>query len=867
VDHALAPGERLGRYVIEDLLGAGGMGEVYRARDTQLRRAVAIKLVTGPLEGADAEEAKTRLLREAQATAALSHDHVVAVHDVGEHEGRPYIVMELLAGRTLRHFVGDASVPLPVRIAWLHDIAAALHAAHQKGIVHRDIKPENVFVRENGSVKVLDFGVARRFAPSESGDNPAMPALTGKGNVVGTPQYMSPEQMNGEELDGRSDQFAWAMLAYELLGGRYPFATTSAIEAVAAVLTQEPPPLAGSCPDCPPDVALVVARALSKSRGARFETMQPIIETLAPFADKAPRISVKTLGHDVAVDAPTVPSDPQLASAPTLLDRRSGKTRPRIVPLVLIGIAVLVAVGIALRLRRSEGVPITSVPVPRSANADADRAYRAGLQAARDAAGSTARAEFQRALALDANMVAAHVWLAQMQVLREPAQARKHLSLAAKARSALDPRDADALWVLEPLLLADPGDAKQSIARLDEVLGRRQGDAAFQFLLAELRAFTGDGKATIAAAHRAFALDRQYAAAWLAVAWGSELDGDDEATARALERCIEVSPLASSCRLGLVRINAQEGRCDRVVDETKSWLASSPEDAEALRARAEALASRDLRWTPAVDDLLAASRKLLPEHDREIQTKIDGMSRALFDGKLEEARTLARAADADLGDDPSLARHAQVAEAIVTTSLELGDTAGAATAAETFVSKTEIWVAPAQMWRDPTMHMLAVLRDAGRLAPADFVTKRDAWVRAWQSRPSLRLPTESWVFAFASVASSSDDARVALDAEPKSLPPARTVAAESALARVSLLGGRGRAGIDHWKRAASSCHAATEPALHIEASVELGDALRASGDQRGACAAYGAVMQRWAAATTSSALRRAREGHASAACP
>jgi eukaryotic-like serine/threonine-protein kinase len=281
----LKPGDTFERYTVEAPLGEGGMGCVYRAHDARLGRRVALKVISeGGVEGADSD-AHVRLLREARAAAALDHPNAVAIFDVGEHEGAPYIVMELVEGQTLRGAVGDASVPVATRVAQLADVARALAGAHKRGLVHRDIKPENVMVRDDGMVKVLDFGIARRAGgsidPHAITQTPALPTLTVDGVKLGTPVYMAPEQIRGDPLDGRADQFSWGVLAYELLAGRLPWRGSSdALAVMASVLTD---PVSRAPLDqaaVPRGVQEVVLRALAKRPEERFPSMDDVVRAL-----------------------------------------------------------------------------------------------------------------------------------------------------------------------------------------------------------------------------------------------------------------------------------------------------------------------------------------------------------------------------------------------------------------------------------------------------------------------------------------------------------------------------------------------------------------------------------------------------------
>ena len=281
----LEPGVKFERYTIEALIGHGGMGHVYRAEDARLGRRVAIKVISERFVSA---EAGARLLREARAAAALDHPNAVAVFDVGEHEGVPYIVMELVDGRTLREAMGDARAPLSARVAWLADAGRALAAAHRKGLVHRDVKPENVMLRNDGVVKVLDFGIARRenvaVDPVAATQTSALPTLTLEGVKVGTPLYMAPEQIRGDPLDGRADQFSWGVVAYEILAGRLPWRGTDALAAMASVLTDPIGREALDAADVPRAIQDVVLRTLSRQPENRFESMDDAVRALEAAA-------------------------------------------------------------------------------------------------------------------------------------------------------------------------------------------------------------------------------------------------------------------------------------------------------------------------------------------------------------------------------------------------------------------------------------------------------------------------------------------------------------------------------------------------------------------------------------------------------
>jgi serine/threonine-protein kinase len=256
----IAVGETFERYEIESLLGRGGMGEVYRAVDTRLRRKVALKVLR-PDRGS--EDAVARLFREARAAAVLTHPNTVAIHDIGESEGIFYIVMELVTGASLLAYVGDARVPAARKLGWLVDVARALSAAHKSGVVHRDVKPSNVMVSDDGVVKVLDFGLAKPLAP--------VSFRTQQGHVLGTPRYMAPEQLAGADVDARSDQYAFGLTAYELVAGTHPG---------GALAPRVSPPLDEVVPEVSRGVARVVARAMATDPAQRYASMDDVAVAL-----------------------------------------------------------------------------------------------------------------------------------------------------------------------------------------------------------------------------------------------------------------------------------------------------------------------------------------------------------------------------------------------------------------------------------------------------------------------------------------------------------------------------------------------------------------------------------------------------------
>jgi hypothetical protein len=273
---ALTSGTKIGPYEILAPLGAGGMGEVYRARDARLGRDVAIKVLPEAL-ARDIERLR-RFETEARAVAALSHPNILSIHDIGTHEGAPYLVSECLEGQSLRQELSGGALPLRRAVEYGTEIAQGLAAAHDKGIIHRDLKPENIFVTRDGRVKILDFGLAKLAAPeATSGEGATLEAVpTSAGAVLGTVGYMSPEQVRGEPADARSDIFALGTILYEMLSGQRAFRRDTSAETMTAILKEEPPEVIASCKPISPALERIVRRCLEKKPLQRFQSARDL---------------------------------------------------------------------------------------------------------------------------------------------------------------------------------------------------------------------------------------------------------------------------------------------------------------------------------------------------------------------------------------------------------------------------------------------------------------------------------------------------------------------------------------------------------------------------------------------------------------
>jgi len=314
----LQPGTQIGRYEIQRRLGRGGMGAVYVAHDPVLGRLVAIKLFQAELDPVDAG---TRFTREARAAAALNHANIVTIHDFGNHDSQPFIVMEYIQGETLASIIRSrANISLPEKLTWLEQLCAGAAYAHNLGVIHRDIKPANLIIDRTRRLKILDFGIAKLLGAVASN------ATT----LVGTPGYMAPEQILGEPIDHRSDVFSIGVVAYELLAGVEAFPGESIPAITHRILSQPPKPLPEVCSDLPEPLIAVIDRAMNKKPDDRFATADAFrialtgarayvevdgIDTIAPTiirATPAPGIRPGTGGRPA-----TGPFDPTVTSAVT----------------------------------------------------------------------------------------------------------------------------------------------------------------------------------------------------------------------------------------------------------------------------------------------------------------------------------------------------------------------------------------------------------------------------------------------------------------------------------------------------------------------------------------------------------------------
>src|SRR5579872_1532691 len=325
---SLIAGQRLGPYEIIAALGEGGMGEVYRARDTRLGRDVAIKIL--PQRFASDPAAVERFDREARAVAALSHPHIVAIHDIGHDAGVTFAVTELLEGETLRDRLQSGRLPVRKAVDLGGQIAQGLSAAHAKGIIHRDLKPENIFITRDGHAKILDFGLAK-VQPVAGEDRTQTAAPTDPGTVLGTTGYLSPEQAQARPIDTRSDTFSFGAVLYEMLAGARAFKGDSTIDTLHSIVHNQPPPIATSAPEVPTELRWILDKCLAKDPDDRYQSTRDLV------------VDLKNVAR-------TLDSSPALPVTPAAVHAAPKRSRAFIAGAAIAALAILFAAGVAWRV-------------------------------------------------------------------------------------------------------------------------------------------------------------------------------------------------------------------------------------------------------------------------------------------------------------------------------------------------------------------------------------------------------------------------------------------------------------------------------------------------------------------------------------
>ncbi|UQA60876.1 serine/threonine-protein kinase [Polyangium aurulentum] len=854
----LAPGDSFDRYVIESLLGEGGTGEVYGAKDTRLRRKVALKVLRDLGEGdPEAWDRQVALmLREARAAAGLNHPSIVAIFDVGEHQGIPYIAMEVALGKPLRELIG-AGVPLAERLRILLEVAHALAAAHRAGLVHRDVKPENVIVRDDGSVKVLDFGIARptraSAVPGSMGED-RISSLTDDDMFEGTPAYMSPERVRGDDIDARADQFAWGVVAFELLAGKLPFrGERGPATLLSSILSDTPAPLEG----VPEGVNALVQRTLAKEPDDRFATMDDVVSELSalvpeePPAVEEPRESVRSRGLDA-------------------------RFLPAIVAAVLLVAAVFVASWSYVRPRQPglrierlvaqtsfAPTPITSLPDPPSQNREAIAAYREGLEALRRADWETARVAYERAASLDPSLGVAHLHVAITLFWQRRDGAREALRKAILHRGTLSERDWALLDVHEPLIQREPPDRLEALRRLSIASARFPGDVEIM----NLHQFFKD---VITPEHmldrqeRCVELDPEHADCWQGKARALVRVGRMADALAAVDRCIALAPRSGDCLYERLVIDKIDGDCGSLERHARAWLAEVPDSPFAYDELAIALYGQG---RPTVE-VRAAVDQAVSWRERQgnaVEGQILLARFAILTGDLAGAEKILRALQADIKDVLEEAAHASIAARLVDILEETGRQEEAAQEANAYLMNRSVLLTPwlYSAWGDETMLFWRAQLQTDRLSRREYENERQRFLERWSS-PFSEKRAAAWFMGYAMPAITSEDAREALEVAPYlgADDDHGNFGSEKALAawlhgKTRVLDGDAAGALADLVVATADCNALGEPMRHTRAQLFLGIAREATGEREKACAAYDVVIERWGKNSMSRTAREA----------
>jgi len=863
------PGQHIGRYVIESLLGEGGMGEVYRARDSRLERSVALKVLRNEAEGSSEEwdHAVLRMQREAQAVAALSHPGIVAIYDIGEHEGVPFIAMELVGGQPLRDLIGkEPQRATNLRI--LLDVARALGAAHEAGFVHRDIKPENILVRQDGMAKILDFGIARKTSLNNDRTaqtldvqgttiDAALIGMTAEGAIVGTPAYMSPEQLRGETADARSDQFAWGVVAYELLSGTHPFhAEKGAIGLLSAILGETPVPLEG----LPEGVAPIVMRALAKDPNERWGSMQEIVANWESFVTNG---DSRKLPAVTPQDVAATPSQTANTPAPV----RSSRARWVIAPIIALA-ALTAVVAFAFRERPAPVVKPLTVPsaapaivattvtdlkIPDSTSAVAIAEYRQGLQYIRDAQWTAAARAFQHARQADPGMAAAHMRYSFIHYSYDITMAREAYRKAVGLRAALSERDQGFLHALEPVMLREPSDFREAAKRLEPLVERYPLDAELTFWLSRVLYY---GDANPAASERVVELntrctdlDPQYADCWQTKAQGLVRLGKAEEAGKALNQCVQVSENAVDCLIDAIGYESILGRCDSVVEMAKRLKTKDPNALHVGIMLPEALyyaGAEEAVVRAAFEDAEKRAREAGRLFDAQKALFVMAVSYGELTKGLEMANMMARTMRAPTAE-------AEMALWLERAALytEMDKPSDAGKLAEEFLIAKALHPQSGSMkFLDPSVFMHALRLRAGKLTASEYQRLRSEWLGK-QTPKGIAEETLVWLYAYAFPAISPELAKdavehaprevVALSPQKQPFPKIFDAHYGQALART----GHYAEAIPRLEEALRVCNTNDTTMWTTQYRALLGYAREATGNKAGACAEYRRVHSLW----------------------
>ncbi len=831
-------GKTLGHYRIVGRLGQGGMGVVYRAEDEKLRRVVALKVLA---DASGNEERRQRFLREARSAAAIAHPNVAVVHAVDEADGRIYIAMELVKGENLRQRMLRGRLDLATAKELAVQVARGLAAAHEQGIVHRDLKPENVMITPAAQVKLLDFGLAKVGVDKPaSGKTEAALARTEtlvtseEGRIMGTPEYMSPEQALGEPLDVRSDVFSLGIVMYEMLTGTRPFGGTTTGAILVAIARDVAPPVRERAQEVDEATEAAVMKCLAKAPGERFASANEVVTALS--GEKSPSQST--------------PSQDPAAVTPSVATQRPAGAAGNRIAVALAVVAALAAGGwwgLARRGRApapeatASASPAASADtaMSRSSNPEAQRLFEQAMKSFHDGTGH-ARELFERAVQTDASFGGAYVRLIILAAVSTqkltPEEGKKLDEYTRTCRlltSTLSARDRAAFSVFD-----QPKEGLTSEKRsrlLDEYLARYPDDAMMRLAAFEVMALSGNLPAI---PDGALAADPTLVPA---LAWKAEalmLAHNDAEAQAVLDGCLELSPEAVDCLQARIELLSERGKCGEATPVVRRWLELQPDSREAHEALAQMLAAQGgaiEAVQQALGDTQGAGGQML-----DVVSVVRGAHLPLFAGDFPAAVGVAKQQAALMKASLDETDYFLPAITQVLADNEMGDVSSAGHVAMDYLARS-----PAFATHDPSHEafMVAAAARAGRMAPAAGAARIAA---AYQKIiDDLASPPLAWLYAYAWGTETPREAARALvvyDQLHAALPPDM----KAASSRTLFLGGRAAEARPVLEELAAGCYLAlAHPQNWLRSHLYLGEIDEQAGDKASACGHYAKVLERW----------------------
>ncbi len=789
------------RYRIDGVLGRGGMGEVYRAYDTIFERAVALKIVrvNNPGVGTDErEEAKRRFLNEARVVRALEHPHIVAIYDAGESDGLPYLVLELCDGGNLRKAMVGADQA--TRLRWLTEVAKGLAYAHDRGIVHRDAKPENVVITKDGIAKVTDFGIAKAVRPDREREDVTY-------SVAGTPRYMAPEQIVGQRVDGRADQFAWAVMGYELLG-----------DGAAARPGDDERADAGAtvASSVPTQVRRVLARAIASQPNDRYKNFHALLGELRPSRKRRAWVILLACG----VVAITV------GALRGLFASHPDNTRAEH--------------PITATVAAFDEAKIDAEAVARCSPA-ARPALAAGLQLWRDASQWQARDKFDEAAKNDPGCAVANAYYVLVTLLRGYRGLREHYRHAWELRARLSDRERQFLDALEPSL--------QEVPNFEEVLRRtlalvQQAPTDLDFRWIQVHALR-----RLERLDEAIAIADQVAALRREPIPNNELEAamvqirkrNDDAAYDRFARCLRAAPDSDGCIAWQGLLRGSKGECaasealfrraSQVMPDSEiphlllaEILLTSSKDPEAARGEFEEHWRRPLQVSHNSPTLAAARL-------------IDEYKMAIVGGDLEKALRFVREWNKEVGSGNNGRYRGEALVELIELLWELGSHDEARTLALKALRERRAWISDDILDLDIELPRLAYVTSG--IGAEEYRRFRDEWIGR-----ERRLPARTWIAGFAGLPEVGANMEPPMAAGEYALDWIDMEEEDYARASAELVRiGRTADAVQHADAAASSCFVNFGMG-YLHAQLASAKAHDAAHDVAGACERYVSLRDR-----------------------